>query len=200
MAANDPDDPGRRGTADRLRLAGDGGDPLQLRRGRMPRLDRGSGGAASASAADRWRGPAVLAVAALTLLAVVGLSRLRIDDDLRSLLRDAEVDFALVDEVAARFGTTDRDCLVLATATTGDLFSAEPLAALRGIAGRLAAVEGVVEVRSLLDVRREGAAGAVLPLIPHRTRDLSPEDLATVARRRTCAGARCASARSPIPT
>ncbi len=88
-----------------------------------------------------------------------------------------------MDEVAARFGTTDRDCLVLATARGGDLFAAEPLAALRGVAAGLAALDGVIEVRSLLDVRREGAAGAVLPLIPHTARELSAEDLAAARER-----------------
>jgi len=148
----------------------------------VPRLDRRPGGAASAAAAGWWW-PAVAAVAVLTLLAAVGLSRLRIDDDLRALLRDAEVDFRLVDEVAAHFGTTDRDCIIRATARSGDLFDPASLRALRRLAERLAAVGGVGAVRSMLDIRRQGAAGAVLPVIPHLARELSAEDRAAARAR-----------------
>jgi len=155
---------------------------VPLRHAGVPRLDRRPGGAASAAAAGWWW-PAVAAVAVLTLLAAVGLSRLRIDDDLRALLRDAEVDFRLVDEVAARFGTTDRDCIIRVTARSGDLFDPASLPALRRLAERLAAVGGVGEVRSMLDIRRQGAAGAVLPVIPHLARELSAEDRAAARAR-----------------
>ncbi len=155
---------------------------MPLRHAGVPRLDRRPGGAASAAAAGWWW-PAVAAVAVLTLLAAVGLSRLRIDDDLRALLRDAEVDFRLVDEVAARFGTTDRDCIIRVTARSGDLFDPASLPALRRLAERLAAVGGVGEVRSMLDIRRQGAAGAVLPVIPHLARELSAEDRAAARAR-----------------
>ncbi|MFM7412724.1 MAG: hypothetical protein ACKO6E_05895 [Planctomycetota bacterium] len=68
--------------------------------------------------------------AAATLLAAFGISRLRLDDDLRSLVRNSTAEFALVDEVAAIFGPPDRDCIVRVTARSGDIFDAEPLAAL----------------------------------------------------------------------
>ena len=110
-----------------------------------------------------------LAAALLTALAVVGITRLRIDDDLRSLVRDARVDFRLLDEVAALFGAPDRDCIVQVKATSGDLFDAEPLAELQAVVGRLRSVAGVDEVRSIFDVRRQGAAGAVLPVVPRTT-------------------------------
>jgi len=96
------------------------------------------------------------------------------------------VDFRLVDEVAARFGTSDRDCIVRVSARSGDLFDRQSLPALRRLAERLAGVDGVVEVRSMLDVRRQGAAGAVLPVIPHVARELSADDL-TAARARALA-------------
>ena len=51
-----------------------------------------------------WRRLGWALVAALTLLAGYGISRLRIDDDLRSLIRGGSNDFTLVDEVAAVFG------------------------------------------------------------------------------------------------
>ncbi len=120
---------------------------------------------------------------ALTGLAICGLARLRFDDDLRSLVRDARGDFRLVDEVAALFGTPDRDCIVLARARSADLFSARALGELRGLATALAAVEGVETVRSIFDVRRSGAAGALLPVIPRSTADLDADTRAAARAR-----------------
>jgi len=117
-------------------------------------------------AVGRGRAAGWLLAAVLTALAIVGITRLRIDDDLRSLVRGAGVNFQLLDEVAALFGAPDRDCIVRATATAGDLFDSEPLAELQAVVERLRQVPGVDEVRSIFDVRRQGAAGAVLPVIP----------------------------------
>ena len=124
-----------------------------------------------------------LAVIALTGLALVGLTRLRFDDDLRSLVRDARGDFRLVDEVAALFGTPDRDCIVLARARSGDLFTGPAFDELREVATALAAVEGVETVRSIFDVRRSGAAGALLPVIPRSATALD-DDAREAARAR----------------
>jgi len=114
----------------------------------------------------RGRAAGWLTAAVLTVLALVGICRLRIDDDLRSLVRDAGVDFQRLDDVADLFGAPDRDCIVRATATAGDLFDAAPLAELQAVVERLRLVPGVDEVRSIFDVRRQGAAGAMLPVIP----------------------------------
>ncbi len=119
----------------------------------------------------------------LTAIAVFGLTRLRIDDDLRSLVRDAQGDFRLVDEVAALFGAPDRDCIVRATARSGDMFDAAALDELRRAADRLATVEGVEQVRSLFDIRRQGAVGAVLPVIPRTTEPLDAADRAAARTR-----------------
>ena len=118
-----------------------------------------------------------------TLAAGVGLTRLRIDDDLRSLIRDGSSDFAVMDEVATIFGPTDRECLVRATARRGDIFAAGPLEALASLTERLRGVEGVASVRSIFDVRRQGAIGAVLPVIPRTTEPLD-EDRRAEARER----------------
>jgi len=92
------------------------------------------------------------------------------------LLRDADADFRLVDEVSARFGAPDRDCIIRATAPSGDLFDSRPLAALRSLADKLAAIDGVERVRSMFDIRRQGVVGAVLPVIPHVEGQLAAED------------------------
>ena len=110
------------------------------------------------------------------MLAAIGLSRLQFDDDLRSLLRDTAADFRLVDEVGDRFGDPDLDCIIRVTARSGDLFDGESLAALRSLANRLGKVDGVEQVRSLFDIRRQGVAGAVLPVIPHVDGELAAAD------------------------
>lgn len=121
--------------------------------------------------------------ALLTGLAIFGIGRLRIDDDLRSLVRDARVDFRLLDEIAAVFGAPDRDCIVRARAQAGDIFAAAPLTELQLVVERLRGVEGVDEVRSIFDVRRHGAAGAVLPVIPRTAGGLDDEARAAARSR-----------------
>jgi len=150
-------------------------------------VDRGSGGTAPHRGAEgrltagqgpelrAWHRGGWILAGCLTALAIFGISRLKIDDDLRSLIRDSGGEFALVDEVAATFGPPDRDCIVRAVARSGDIFDAAPLAALETLASRLRDVEGVAHVRSIFDVRRQGMAGAVLPVIPRRAGPLDPE-------------------------
>jgi predicted RND superfamily exporter protein len=168
---------------------------VPVRRGGVPGLDRGPGRTppfAPAGLTGRllarlgtphgigWRWLVALAG---TLLAAVGISRLRIDDDLRALVRDSSVDFRLTDEVAASFGSPDQDCLVRATAHGGDLFTADALAELRQVVTRLEALDGVAEVRSIFDVRRQGTAGALLPVIPRTDAPLDPAALAAAKDR-----------------
>ena len=106
-----------------------------------------------------WRRRVILAVAACSLLAGVGISRLRMDDDLRSLLRNSDAEFVAIDEIAARFGAPDRDCIVRAEAREGTLFDPLTLDRFRALAAAVREVDGVEQVRSMLDVRRQGAAG-----------------------------------------
>lgn len=122
-------------------------------------------------------------VAALTLLAGYGISRLRIDDDLRSLIRGGSADFALVDEVAAVFGPPDRDCIVRITAAGGDIFAPGTLEAVQALVDRVGVVPGVEQVRSIFDIRRQGAAGALLPVIPRTSEPLDAERRAEARER-----------------
>ncbi|MDA1040804.1 MAG: MMPL family transporter [Planctomycetota bacterium] len=135
-----------------------------------------------------WRRWACLAVALCTILAGIGISRLQVDDDLRSLLRsvdaaDSADDFRRIDAIAARFGGPDGDCIVRATSRSGDLFAPATLAALRRLAADLAAVDGVVNAKSIFDIRREGLAGAVLPVIPRTSEPLPADELDAVKAR-----------------
>ena len=65
----------------------------------------------------------------ITILAACGIARLRVDDDLRSLVRSSAAEFRILDEVAEQFGGPDRDCIVRAVARSGDIFDEAPLAA-----------------------------------------------------------------------
>ncbi|MFZ4732000.1 MAG: efflux RND transporter permease subunit [Pirellulales bacterium] len=130
-----------------------------------------------------WRAPALAAVLICSALAAWGISRLRIDDDLRALLRGRASDFAVIDEIASRFGSPDRDCIVRATAAEGDLFSNRALDQLRTLCADLREIPGVEEVRSILDIRRHGAAGGLLPVIP-RSHEPLPAEALTAARDR----------------
>ncbi len=126
-------------------------------------------------AGSSWQRRGWIAVLALSAIAVVGLSRLRIDDDLRSLVRNTSTDFRLADEVAALFGPPDRDCIILARARSGDLFDAGSIAELRRLEDRLESIEGVAQVRSIFDVRRQGVASGLLPVIPRTDGPLGAE-------------------------
>jgi len=131
-----------------------------------------------------WRRRVILAVVVCSILAAVGLSRLQIDDDLRSLLRNGSDDFVVVDEIAERFGAPDRDCIVRVSATTDSLFTPATLEHLRDLVDDLASIEGVEEVRSMFDIRRQGAAGALLPVIPRVAGPL--DEAACAAARERC--------------
>jgi predicted RND superfamily exporter protein len=126
----------------------------------------------------------ILAVVVCSILAAVGLSRLQVDDDLRSLLRNGTDDFLVVDEIADRFGAPDRDCIVRVTPATGSLFAPVALGQLRDLVDDLALIDGVEEVRSMFDIRRQGVAGALLPVIPRVSGPL--DDAACAAARERC--------------
>jgi len=122
-------------------------------------------------------------VIGLTLLAGFGISRLRIDDDLRSLIRDGNAGFALVDEVAGVFGPPDRDCILRVTARSGDIFSTGTLEAVAALTDRLTGLEAVEKVRSIFDIRREGTAGMLLPVIPRSAEPLAGDRRAEARER-----------------
>lgn len=204
MAANDPLYRAWRRTLDRLLLARRRGHSLPLPSEQLPSMDCRSGrtppdhvaGGSDAaqsntlswqharqSAIAQWRMVSLAAAVGLSFFAVVGLSRLRMDDDLRGLLRGNDSDFQLLDEVASRFGDADRECIVRATAHSGDLFKGVALVELRQLCDSLARVDGVETVRSLFDVRRQGVAGSLLPIIPHTPNGLDQEALAAAKNR-----------------
>ncbi|MEO1990777.1 MAG: MMPL family transporter, partial [Pirellulales bacterium] len=135
-----------------------------------------------------WRLWAAIASCVCTVVACFGISKLHFNDDVRALLRSvdagaAAADFERIDEITARFGAADSSCIIRAKAQVGDLFSPDSMLSLQTLTDRLATVHGVLEVRSIFDIRREGIAGAVLPVIPRTADPLSEEKLAEVRSR-----------------
>lgn len=93
-------------------------------------------------------------------------------------------EFALIDAVGERFGAPDRDCIIRVQRTAGDLFHEPTLSDLRALTERLSALPEVEQVRSMFDVRRQGVAGAILPVIPRTDGPLDADRL-EAARDRT---------------
>jgi len=133
---------------------------------------------------DRHRVWLAMGIALTTAAASLGISQLRLDDDLRGLLRGSADDFAMVDRVAERFGTHDRDCIVRADATSGDMLDPVAIGAVRRLCNELRMIDGVEEVHSLLDVRRAGMLGGLLTAVPRGyDEEHDPEVLAAVRSR-----------------
>ena len=133
---------------------------------------------------DRHRTWLGVAIAVITAAATFGITQLRVDDDLRGLLRGSADDFAMVDRVAERFGTHDLDCIVRADACDGDILAPAVIRQLRGLCEDLRSLPSVVEVHSLLDVRRAGMLGGLLTAIPRGYGDEhDPEVIAAVKGR-----------------
>ena len=196
MAADHPTDRRWRTTAYRLLLASRDSNTVPVRGNNLPGLDRRSRRGAPSASSSRWRRWSLITALLITAVTGYGLTRIRIDDDLRSLLRTVrpagwtgaaaiDEEFALIDSVGERFGAPDRDCIVRVSRPEGDLFHEPTLAELRHLTDRLADLPQVEQTRSMFDVRRQGVAGALLPVIPRTAGELDPESLAAARDRAT---------------
>ncbi|MFM9058928.1 MAG: efflux RND transporter permease subunit [Planctomycetaceae bacterium] len=108
------------------------------------------------------RGWLALLVVAVTILAGVGLTRLRLDEDPRALFHRPGPEWDSLQRLFADFGPDDTDVIV--TVRAADLFSPPAIAALRTLVARLEALPEVESVDSLLDARRPDRPA--LPLVP----------------------------------
>lgn len=157
----------------------------------VSRLDCGPGRVPPPANSGNWRRWSLLAVVVISCFAGYGLSQIRIDDDLRSLLRSVrptsllggadatrvDEEFALVDAIGNRFGAPDRDCIIRVKCQQDDIFHEPGLSQLRVLVKNLQAIPDVDRVRSMFEVRREGVAGAILPVIPKTSGELDAESL-----------------------
>ena len=133
---------------------------------------------------DRHRMWLAIGIALTTAAALFGISQLRLEDDLRGLLQGSADDFAMVDRVAERFGTHDRDCIVRADAHEGDILAPAAISELRRLCDELRELEGIDEVHSLLDVRRTGMLGGLLTAVPRGYDQEDDPEVLTAVRAR----------------
>ncbi len=99
--------------------------------------------------ADR-RGWLAFVLATVTLVALVGLSRLRFDDGYRSIFRSEEPEYLLLDQLSRQFGSNDND--LVAVLDSPDLLRFVDLDVVRRIHHSLLEVEGVESVYSILSL------------------------------------------------
>jgi len=103
-------------------------------------------------------------VAALTLVAILGTTRLGFDDLPMNVFKTDQADFELLQTLFNDFGSDDGDCIILVE--SDQLFSPRGAELLRELTDKLEQVPGVEAVRSLADVtviRPGGSLGSLLP-------------------------------------
>lgn len=110
-----------------------------------------------------------------TVVALAGMTRLKLDDHPRELFQRRNADTALLRQIHHHFGSDDNDVVLI---VRGDhLFSRESLTALDTIVRQAEQVDGVEFVYSIFDIRRQGVP---IPLIPPL--DAPPERFAFAER------------------
>ncbi|WP_444918083.1 efflux RND transporter permease subunit [Microbulbifer sp. JMSA003] len=122
--------------------------------------------------------PAVVLVVIglLTLLAALGLSRLKIDASADSLTLEADKSLDYFREISERYASGDF-LVVTYRSKTGDLFSDESLETLGKLRDELAKVDGVSSVQSILDVPLLYSPKLVLTDISDEVRTLARPDV-----------------------
>lgn len=117
-----------------------------------------------------------LLIAALTGLALLGLSRLQVDDSLSELFRTNTAEFRKYEEIDRRFPSSEYDVLVVVEGP--ELLSRPKLEAFRNAAIELQLTDGVAGLVSMLSARAmPDATGYAAPVVP----DDLPEDPAAYA-------------------
>ena len=121
-----------------------------------------------------WIAAAVIAM--LTVLAVVGVSKLRVDDSLSELFRTDTAEFRQYEEIDRRFPSSEYDVLVGVEGSA--LLARERLEAFRNAVIELQLTDGVAGLVSMLSARGvPDANGYAPPVVP----DELPEDNAAYA-------------------
>jgi predicted RND superfamily exporter protein len=96
----------------------------------------------------RWL--VALFVAAMTVWALAGISRLQFDDVPRSVFQSESDEFVWLNRLFADFGSDDNDCLIVVE--SGELFSPAGVAELRELVRAVRTLPGIESVRGLTDV------------------------------------------------
>ena len=106
-----------------------------------------------------------LVVAALTVAAVFGLFRLKVDDSLSELFRTNTQEFRTYEEIDRRFPSSEYDVLVVVEGK--NLLTREGLTAFAGATSELQLSDGVNGLVSMLSARgKPDAAGYSAPVVP----------------------------------
>ena len=119
------------------------------------------------------KAPALVAVliAVATILGLVGLSKLQVDDSLSELFRTNTEEFRRYEAIDKRFPSSEYDVLVVVEGH--DLLKRKQLEAFAGLTTELQLVDGVSGLVSMLSARgKPDASGYAAPLVP----DELPED------------------------
>jgi hypothetical protein len=112
-----------------------------------------------------------LLIAVLTVLAIMGVMRLRVDDSLSELFRTNTKEFLQYEEIDRRFPSSEYDVLVVVEGT--DLLKRQQIEAFRNAVVELQLTEGVDGLVSMLSARgKPDATGYAPPVVP----DDLPED------------------------
>src|SRR5664279_4199098 len=112
------------------------------------------------------RGPVVAAIVAvlISVAAVFGLMRIKVDDSLSQLFRSDSAEFKQYEEVSRRFPSAEFDVLVV---VEGNVLARESLEGLRNLTTDLQLIEGTKSIISLFSARQPPAAGGIPePLFP----------------------------------
>jgi len=113
----------------------------------------------------------IVVLAAISGVAAWGVTRLRFDDDPRTLLRTSDPEYAQLESVFKEFGSDDDT--IVAVLETDDFFTVDRLAALRAFNRAVAERPEVRRLYSMLDGRRPGPGMLQLPLVPESAKSES---------------------------
>ncbi len=104
-------------------------------------------------------------VIALTCLAGIGMTRLKVDSDPRAMLNARDLLTGALHQLEEEFGASDSDCVIVLQ--TKDFITPEGVAVVKDLVDRMEQLDGIQRVTSMLSVRGERRLGRYLmPLLP----------------------------------
>ena len=100
-----------------------------------------------------------------TVIAVVGITKLRIEGDNRSLFRSHTPEFADFERLQASFGTHENDLIVLVE--SDDIFDRATLDLIYEVHSEAGELEGIEDAMSIFTMRKSRRIGRYIPPILH---------------------------------
>lgn len=119
-------------------------------------------------------------IALITVFAIVGVSRMKVDDSLSELFRTDTKEFRQYEEIDRRFPSSEYDVLVVIEGP--DLLKKPQLEAFRNVAVELQLTDGVSGIVSMMSARGKlDASGYAPPVVPDDLPEAGPEYDSVVA-------------------